>query len=378
MGKPAEIIVIGGGIIGLSIALELHWRGLSVQVLTKSNIEAAAQAAAGMLAPQAEEIPPSPLLDLCLWSRSLYKGWTTKLSEITGLDPGYWECGILAPRYQQLNSIDWQSIAQLQKRLPRNLLGSEVTGGHWFAQDGQVNNRSLYQTLQAAAQIAGIEVVSNIEVRAFERKSDQIEHLITNQGVFSADRYILATGAWSGQLLSIPVIPRKGQLLALQVPDIQELPLETVLFGEEVYIVPRRDGRIVIGATSEDVGFLPGNTSLGVAGLMAKAVRLCPQLAQYPVQEQWWGFRPATPDDQPILGASQYSNLTLATGHYRNGILLAPATAQLIANELTQSIDSHNQLAVHFSYQRFEESLFLTGSIITPLSASAKSQKIVH
>ncbi len=356
MSKPAEIIVIGGGIIGLSIALELHWRGLAVQVLTRSNTEAAAWAAAGMLAPQAEEIRPSALLDLCLWSRSLYQDWTTKLSAMTGLDTGYWECGIVAPRYQPwdgLDRSDWQPVEELQTHLPHLKFSSEVAGGFWFAADGQVDNRALYQALQAAAQLAKIEIITDIEVQALERMGQSIDRLTTNQGDFSASHYVLATGAWSGQLLPIPVVPRKGQLLALQVPDIHNLPLETVLFGEETYIVPRRDGRIVIGATSEDVGFLPGNTSAGVQELMAKAARLCPQLATYPIQEQWWGFRPATIDEQPILGASPYANLTLATGHYRNGILMAPATAQLIADALTQVAGDHHHLLAHFSYQRF-------------------------
>ncbi len=376
MSKPAEIIVIGGGIIGLSIALELHWRGLAVQVLTRSNTEAATWAAAGMLAPQAEGIPSSALLNLCLWSRSLYRGWTAKLSAMTGLDTGYWECGILAPKYQQLdelNETNWLTVAELQTYLPRTKLSSEVVGGFWLAADGQVDNRKLYQVLRTAAQIANIEIVTDIEVQAFDQPADRIDQLTTNQGDFSASHYVLATGAWSGQLLPIPVVPRKGQLLALQVPDIHNLPLETVLFGEETYIVPRRDGRIVIGATSEDVGFLPGNTSAGLQELMAKATRLCPPLATYPIQEQWWGFRPATVDEQPILGDSPYANLTLATGHYRNGILMAPATAQLIADALTQVTSDHHHLLAHFSYQRFANQKLFPGADATQLCRTASA-----
>ena len=128
----------------------------------------------------------------------------------------------------------------------------------------------------------------------------------------SAQHYILATGAWSQQLLPIEVVPRKGQMLSLLVPPEQQahLPLQQVLFGEEVYIVPRRDGKIIIGATSEDVGFTPQNTPQGIQQLLNAATRLFPLLEDFPMHETWWGFRPATPDELPILGASAYENLT--------------------------------------------------------------------
>jgi glycine/D-amino acid oxidase-like deaminating enzyme len=180
-----------------------------------------------------------------------------------------------------------------------------------------------------------------------------VTQLQTNQGIWQAEHYILATGAWSQDLLPVPVFPRKGQMLSVQVPlnAEQPLPLQQVLFGEEIYIVPRRDGRIVIGATSENVGFTGGNTPLGLHTLLSAAIRLYPALKQFPIQEFWWGFRPTTPDELPILGASPYSNLTLAIGHYRNGILLAPATGKAIAEfVLTNTSDG---LLESFRWSRF-------------------------
>jgi glycine oxidase ThiO len=349
MQQTMDAIVIGGGIIGLSIALELHWRGLKVRVLTKDSHAAAAHAAAGMLAPQAEEIPPGAMLELCLWSRNLYPDWTNKIAALTGLDPGYWPCGILAPRYHQSTHLNWLERSNLLQQLGNTNLGSGVVGGYWFPADGQVNNRALYAALQAAVQLAKIEVFEGIAIGNLSG-SKIVNNLETDRGTFQADRYILATGAWSQELLPVPVQPRKGQMLALQVPAEEPLPLETVLFAEDIYIVPRRDGRIIVGATSEDVGFLPHNTKSGIQGLRERALHLCPILDRYPIAEQWWGFRPSTPDELPILGHSPQSNLILATGHYRNGILLAPATAQIVADLICQQ---PTPLLPSFSYERF-------------------------
>jgi glycine oxidase ThiO len=349
MQQTTDAIVIGGGIIGLSIALELHWRGLGVRVFTKDSTAAATYAAAGMLAPQAEEIHPGAMLNLCLWSRSLYPDWTAKLTALTGLDSGYWPCGILAPRRQPVHHPDWQDHNQLSSHLHPAQLGPAIAGGYWFPQDGQVDNRALFRSLQAAIHQAGIPVLEGIAIGSLS-PTQLAQGLTTPQGTFRAAQYILATGAWSQEVLPIPVQPRKGQMLALQVPSGLLLPLQTVLFAEDVYIVPRRNGRIIIGATSEDVGFLAGNTESGIQGLYERAVRLCPTLADYPIAEQWWGFRPSTPDEMPILGPSPQANLILATGHYRNGILLAPATAQLIADSIC---NQPTPLLPHFSYQRF-------------------------
>jgi glycine oxidase ThiO len=355
MTKAAEVIVIGGGIIGLSIALELRWRGLQVIVLTQDYQTAAANAAAGMLAPQAEEIAPGALLNLCTYSRSLYADWTAKLTMTTGLETGYWQCGILAPRYVRPvdSQLTWYTREELVSHLPTDNLAAEVVGGYWFETDGQVDNRALYTSLQVAAASAGVRVETGVTITA-----QDLQNLSQGVAGLVADRYILATGAWSQELLPVPVVPRKGQLIALQVSSVEDLPLNTVLFGTEIYIVPRRDGRIVIGATSEDVGFLDGNTSEGVAGLFDRAIRLCPSLAKYPVVEKWWGFRPATPDELPILGQSADPRLILAIGHYRNGILLAPATAQIIADFL---FDQSHPLLSDCDYRRFIDGNKLSG-----------------
>jgi thiazole synthase len=363
MNKVSDVLIIGGGIIGLSLAIELKLRQVKVTVLSKDFQSAATHAAAGMLAPQAEKIPPSPMLNLCLQSRAIYADWIRKLEEITGLETGYWSCGILAPVYEVeeefLNSPFWVNQAEIRRLQPD--ISSEVAGGWWYPDDGQVDNRALAHCLWMAAQQLGIEVLEGVAVTEFVRENQQIKYVKTSQGDWQAERYVLATGARTQELLpisadalasAIAVYPKKGQMLSVRSLSSSQ-PLNQVLFGDETYIVPRKDGRIVIGATSENVGFTPDNTAAGIQQLLSGATRLYPPLKNLPILELWWGFRPATPDELPILGTSAYENLILATGHYRNGILLAPITALLIADLLEkQNADS---LLSHFHYTRFGE-----------------------
>jgi glycine oxidase len=351
--QSSEIIIIGGGVIGLATAIELRLLGAEVRVLSANFKAAAGHAAAGMLAPQAEQILPGAMLDLCLASRALYPEWVEQIRQISNLDPGYWPCGILAPRYTEVGSnLDWLDRRSMLAR--QQGLNPTIAGGYWYPADGQVDNRALIQALWVSCQSLGVKFQDGVKVTNLHHHDSKITHLDTTQGEMSAQHYILATGAWTQQLLPIPITPRKGQMLSLRVPPAQldNLPLQQVLFGEEIYIVPRRDGRIAIGATSENVGFAPYNTAAGIDRLLTNAIRLFPTLADFQLEECWWGFRPATPDELPILGESAYSNLTLATGHYRNGILLTPITAKSIANLVWY--EQSNELLSKFSWERFE------------------------
>ncbi len=355
MNAASEILIIGGGVIGLAIAVELKLRGAAVTVVSRDFNQASTLAAAGMLAPFSEAIPTSPMLDLCLRSRFLYPQWSYKLEQLTGMSTGYWPCGILSPVYRlpesnKTNTANWLDDKSIDLYQPG--LGSEVVGGWWYPEDGQVDNRALAQVLRCAAQELGVEMREGVEVEAIEQQNQQIRGIRTDLGELQANHYVLATGAWSHQLLPLTVQPKKGQMLSIEAPNRnQQQPLQRVLYGSDVYIVPRRDGRVLVGATVEEVGWTPGNTPWGIQTLLAAAMRLYPQLQDWTISDCWWGFRPATPDELPILGASPLENLTLAVGHYRNGILLAPITAQLIADRIESK--KSDPLLAHFRYDRF-------------------------
>lgn len=373
MNAASDILIIGGGVIGLAIAVELKLRGATVTLVSRDFKHGSTLAAAGMLAPFAEEIPASPMLELCLGSRSLYPEWIRKLEQLTGVSTGYWPCGILAPAYEEPRDVQTKGDHWLDRdaiHLYQPGLGSEVIGGWWYPEDGQVDNRELAQALRLAAQELGVNLREGIDVEAIEQQNRLVREVRTSAGEFQAEHYILATGAWSNQLLPLPVRPKKGQMLSVQVPQDkrQPLPLQRVLYGSNIYIVPRRDGRILIGATVEDVGFAPHNTPKGIQSLLAQGIQLYPELEDWPIQECWWGFRPATPDELPILGTSPCKNLTLATGHYRNGILLAPVTSVLIADLISEQ--KSDPLLEHFRYDRFYTKSAAQG---TPMVFSSNS-----
>ncbi len=343
-----DTLVLGGGVIGLSVAVELALRGAKVKVLTTHKTGLATTAAAGMLAPQAEAIPEGKFRDFSLASRALWPIWQEKLQYLSGQGIGYWPCGILSLHDQTQTGIDWQSYAQLEPMISG--LGGVIKGGYWYPEDGQVDPRLLLKALTLACATLAVEIINQSEIKRLVSNQTSLTYIETTLGNFQADTYVLCCGSWSTQLLDLPVFALKGQMLALQMPKHQQL--NQVLFWQEagIYLVPRQDGRLVVGATLENVGFLTGTTAEGLAYLRQQTHALLPLTATWSEVETWSGFRPATPDLRPILGRSALKNLWLATGHHRNGILLSPQTAKSLAEALLGN--SVPELE-DFSYQRF-------------------------
>jgi glycine oxidase len=324
----SSVLIIGSGIIGLATAIELSLRGASVTILERGACgQGATWAAAGMLAPEAEQLEGA-LRELGIRSRSLYPEWIRKLIHITNRDCSYRCCGILTPTLSpQPHLPEYIDRTQLNKK--QQGLCDAISGALWYPEDGQVDNRCLAETLIVAARTLGVNILEGTNVYQIAASGDRVTHLETSLGNMHADRYLLATGAWTRELMPLPISPRKGQMLSVFDRDRS---LQRVIFGSNVYLVPRQDGTIIIGATVEDVGFTAGNTAVGIAQLLNNAISIYPAIADMNIQSTWWGFRPFAPNEMPILGASIYENLGLATGHYRNGILLAPITARILAD----------------------------------------------
>ena len=340
------MLLLGGGLMGLAIAHQLARRGQAVTVLSRRRSEAAGFVAAGMLAPHAEGLS-GPMLALGQASLERIPAWVAGIEADSGLPCGLRPCGVVVP-FPSAAERDAYPTAAFGEPLDRAGLERELPGlgtpwrhGLLFAQDGQIDNRRrLMRALERACVALGVR---------FEEGTDVLELLTEDGGrlrgvrlrraeggehAIAASAAVLACGAWSGRLLpSLPVRPVKGQMLSLQGPRAS---LKRVVFGPGTYLVPREDGLLVVGATSEpEAGFDDGLTPEGQKRLHQGLVALLPEAALWPPMERWWGFRPGTPDDAPLLGPGPIDGLWLATGHHRNGVLLAAITAELIAEAIT-------------------------------------------
>lgn len=344
--KGSDVIVVGGGAIGLACAQALAAGGRSVTVLERgARGGEATRAAGGMLSPLAESTGPGPFLDLALASFALWPSFAEQLERATGesLDlrmHGKLLLALDAAAARELRArhdwargnghdVHWLEGAALHEREPS--ADPAAACGLHIASDGQVDNRILAHALGAAARAAGCAVVES-EVSEILVASGAVHGVRTRDRVdHAADLVVLAAGAWSGALSGLarplPVRPVKGQMIALASPT----PPVTAIETEACYLIPRRGGSVWVGATSEEVGYKGGTNAAARASLRNAAVAAMPHLVSAPELEAWDGFRPGTPDGLPILGPDpDLSGLIHATGHFRNGILLTPITAELV------------------------------------------------
>jgi glycine oxidase len=354
--RSFDAIVVGGGVIGLSCAWRAARRGARAVVLDRERPPAGAtRVAAGMLAPVGELTFGEPeLLELTLAAAELYPGFVSELESASGMSTGYEQCGALHIALDRDEAAELRRVHDLQRSLgleaewlpPRRCrdlepgLTPSFNGGVHAPGEAAVDPRALVAALLAALAAEGVEVRTGVEVAAALMEGERLAGVRTATGEeLRAAHTVLAAGAWSGQAEWLPeetrppVRPVKGQIVELRTPD-GEPPCERILASERVYLVPRPDGRLIVGATVEERGFDTAVTAGGVHELLREAYRLLPDVAEMELIEAMAGLRPATPDNLPLIGPDAIDGLVLATGHYRNGILLAPLTADRIAEAL--------------------------------------------
>ena len=362
--KP--LLILGGGLMGLSIAYELAKKGRRVEVLSRRRSEAAGFVAAGMLAPHAEGLEGS-LLQLGQLSLNRIPTWVQEIEADSEIKCGLKNCGIVVP-FPSEKKRDEYPTASFGQILNRKELELEIPGigSYWqtallFSQDGQIDNRRrLMRALEKACVSLGVHFQEGVEVLDVISEKQKFigVNIINAEGrveKLSSKEGVICSGAWSHQIFkAIPIFPVKGQMLSLQGP---KEALKRIIFGPGTYLVPREDGLIVIGATNEkEAGFDSGLTPAGQQQLHKGIEALLPKANKWPQMERWWGFRPCTPDESPLIGASTLEGLWLATGHHRNGVLLAAITAEFLAKCICQNelSNEENQLLNQFSCTRFE------------------------
>ena len=366
--------IIGAGVIGLAIGWRLAQRGFAVNVYDRGQAgQGASWAAAGMLAAGIEAEPgEQPLYGLNRRSQTLWPGFAAELESASGMEIGLRQEGTLWAALNQDEvaqlrfhhtlqasfgiRVEWLTGAEARRREPH--LHPNTPAALFSPEDHQVDNRLLAQALARALRHAGGTIHEEVPVAGIEVENGRARALRAGKDRVPADTIVLAAGAWSSDVTGLPpsarppVRPIKGQMLALAMDPAAPL-LRHVWWARGIYLVPRRDGRLIVGGTTEERGFDRRITAGGVLSLLERAWRTIPAIEELEIIETWAGFRPGSRDDAPILGRCGIENLILATGHHRNGILLTPITAETISNLVATG--ETDPAIRNFSLARFED-----------------------
>lgn len=380
LGEKNDVLIIGGGVIGLSLARELHKKGAGkITVLERSRCGMeASYAAAGMLASQAETMRIDPFFNFCSESAGLYPAFTAELLEETGIDIELDREGTLYLAFTENDSAElmrryeWQRSAGLnvehlsaeETRKLEPFVSPDVRESLFFPNDWQVENRKLVDALRLYADLNGISIRENTAVTGIHTDQGRVTGAVTEGSAFSAGTVVLATGAWTSLIklddlrtFPVTVTPVKGQMIAYHTA---KRLYRKVIYSPRGYIVPRADGRILAGATVENAGFNKENTTAGTEYLREMACEISPALGSLEVTDKWAGLRPYAADGLPVVGRiGGIDELFIATAHFRNGILLAPATARVLAKKIVDGTPS--EYLEEFAPERFRAAA--TGSV---------------
>jgi glycine oxidase len=353
--ETADAVVVGGGVIGLAIARALALRGMKrVVLIERARVGSeASSAAAGMLAPQAEANRADAFFDLACASRDLYPAFSAELLEETGTDIELERTGTLYLAFTEKDEeeiehrYDWQRRAGLaiellsadEARRLEPCISQEVRAALRFPLDVQVENRSLVAALSASVEKHGVRLLTETNVHSLIIERETIKGVETSRGAVHAPVVVVAAGAWTSFLTSsdkaaphISIEPVRGQILCFET---KARLARHVIYSPRGYIVPRLDGRLLAGTTTEHAGFEARVTEEGISAIRNHALEIAPTVRNLPFVDSWAGLRPRAEDDLPVIGAcADVRGLFYATGHYRNGILLAPLTGALLAEQI--------------------------------------------
>lgn len=344
----SDFLIIGGGVIGMMTALQLADAGQQVVLVERGQCgQEASWAGGGIVSPLYPWRYAPAVTQLSRWSEGVYPSLALRLLEETGIDPEYRQKGLLYLNVDDADqALDW--ARQLGKPLERvgagfvhhKEPGVAMAGDSalWMPTLGSVRNPRLAKALKARlAAMPHVTMRERCEVTGFIRKDGKVAGVTSSEGLLNAERIIICGGAWAAQLLvqldvQLPVRPVKGQMIAYQAP--QGL-LQRVVLKDGRYIIPRTDGLLLVGSTLEETGFDKTTDATALASLKQSAEAILPALAHCPVAHQWAGLRPGSPEGIPFIGAlPQWPNVFVNAGHYRNGLVLAPASTHLLVDQL--------------------------------------------
>jgi glycine oxidase len=377
--KTYDVVIVGGGIIGCSIALALSRRNLRVAVLDRQEfMHEASWAAAGMLSPAPDCAAAIPLVPLGRASLGLYPQFVADVEEASNLPTGYRNNGTLEALFhgdpeRELSTLValYHGLGLACEPLPMEeawkmepALGRNARAAALLPEEASVNCRALGAAVLAAARTSGAQLLPGVEVASLIRTEKHCTGIKSATGdTFSAAHVVLAAGCWTSQIPGAapyaPTSPVRGQMVALRHTG---KPIDRVLRSERGYIVPRDQANpqnLVAGSTIENAGFEKCVTSGGLEKILSAINEMVPELAHAEIKETWSGLRPGTPDQLPILGPTSLEGLVMATGHYRNGMLLAPITAKLVTEWITErntSLNWENFSPLRFSGGKFGHS----------------------
>ncbi|MCH9653739.1 MAG: glycine oxidase ThiO [Planctomycetes bacterium] len=342
-----DVNIVGGGVMGLSIAYELANHGFSVSIYDRRELgKEASWAGAGMLPPADIKAAKTPRLQLRAASKMMWSDWSSCLKEESGIDNGFMNCGGFHVTFDD-EMVEWRetvsewrhSGAQVEEIEPGSLqdtapfLSSQVQAAFYLPEMSQVRNPRHLKALLMACANKGVQLNPGTPVIGFETDGSKVTGIRTTTGIQRAGRTVIAGGAWSPEVLhglgiDCKVDPVQGQIVLL---SMDRLPFRQIIECGSRYLVPRSDGKILIGSTESDVGFNKENTVEGVGGLIQFAESIVPRLKSATFERAWAGLRPKSIDGLPYLGrVGEYENLLIAAGHYRDGLQLSPITARII------------------------------------------------